>query len=181
MDFFQEVFNTVLRNGDTMQMAISKKDGNLVVVLMPGVSSTDSNNTAYMVPLVLSGNPQELDACFFEKISEPFAKALGYVANVKQFEAGLSQSRSNSTMAKSEKRDIDKMLQDAENYKKANKFSLAIATLNKAKEIPGADKNSIEKRIKALQGQAGVGTLFGSDASEEEETLSCDITEQEEE
>ena len=64
------------------------------------------------------------------------------------------------------------MLKEADTHERDKKYNLAITSLNKAKVIHGADKQAIEKRIKAIQQKAGAGTLFGTEPDQENDDLS---------
>lgn len=174
MEFFQQLSSSVLRNEDTMQFVITKKDNELTVAVMPGNSA--NGTPGYMIPLVLTSTPQQLDLTFFEMIAEPLTQASNMVSNIEQFNASVQKERANSGLGKKETKELDKLLQEASSQETLKNFNGAIVMLNRALTKPGADKQAIALRIKTLREKAGVGSLFGGD-----EPLSYDIQKEEEE
>lgn len=174
MEFFQQIFSTLLGNGDTLQLVLTKKDDELTVALMPGASANGVPD--HMIPLVLTSTPQELDSAFFETITEPLTRANGIIGNVKQFDKSVQKERTNSNLGKKDTKELDKLLQEADKQESQNNYDGAIVMLTRAETKPGADKQAIAERIKSLRQKAGVGTLFG-----EEETLTYNPIEEEDE
>ena len=158
----------MLGDGDTLQMVINRRDGQLSIALMPGASA--NGTPIYMKPLMLTGSPQKLDEMFFEQVTEPIENANKLVSNLKEFNEGLKKEKANSSMAQSEKKEIDKLNQEAEKFEKLKNYNAAISALNKVLGIASADKQAISKRIAALKSKSGEGTLFEDDANQIEES-----------
>lgn len=166
MSYFNN-FHQILRDGDTVNMTIMKKGDELTISLMPGISCIEDSAKEYMKPLIITATPVELDKDFFEIITEPIESGARTIANIKEYEQGLSSVHSNSKLGKAEteaqkkeREAYNKLLQEAQEQEKANNYSAAYATLKKASVMKVADTDKINKRLKELQVKMSTGSLF---------------------
>lgn len=93
-----------------------KKDsvGNVTIFITPKSMAADSA-LKELKPLFLTGNPDDIDAVFFDKIKEPMAKMREIFDNVSAFEAQQEEVNKNTAAAKDAK---DKVSKAEESLKK---------------------------------------------------------------
>ena len=72
--------------GTDLSIHIRKVEDKLSVAVMPRRNSLKEEVQQKMVPLVLSGNPYELDSAFLQAIMQPLQKVQGLLVNAENFE-----------------------------------------------------------------------------------------------
>lgn len=175
MFFFKEISGLVT-TGIELNMTIKRSGDNLIVSVMPKATDLKDEAAKRLVPLVISGLPDELDKGFSAAISTPIQTATGVLGNMKEFETSLAETQAKSKAAEANKKKFEQLKKKADELEKAGKLQNAIACLRQALEFT-ADKQSVQKCIEKLQAKTGSGSLF----SEEETTIDNYLDEQQEE
>ena len=126
-----------------------------------------------IVPLILNGTPEELDAGFLQAVGTPVQKAQGILTNLEAFEKQAEQAASQSKAARSaaekeskevrEKREkMEKLLKKAEDAMTGKRYSEALTWLKQAKILALPDKQKeIDEKMAEVQKKASEGSLFG--------------------
>lgn len=187
MFFFKEISGLVTA-GVELNVTIKRSGENLIVSVMPKVTDLKDEAAKKLVPLVVSGTPDELDKGFSSAISAPIQSAAGLLGNMKEFETSIAEAQSKSKAADANKKKYDQLVKKADDLEKEGKLKNAIACLKQAKEF-AQDKQTVQKRIDKLQAKVGAGSLFEEEAVEdsyleelpEESTESINDNEEEEE
>ena len=126
-----------------------------------------------IVPLILNGTPEELDAGFLQAVGTPLQKAQGILTNLETFEKQAEQAASQSKAARSavekeskevrEKREkMEKLIKKADDAATARRFSESMTWLKQARVLASAEKQKeIDVKMQEVQKQASEGSLFG--------------------
>ena len=175
--FFTQI-NQMMNQGVDITLVIRKKDGQLMVSTMPKSNGLKDEAQNLIVPLNLTGTPEELDADFFSMISQPIQKATGLLTNMSNFEKQAEIAEENSKaakekkaneekVAKEKKEKFDKLINSATEYEALKKYNEALNSLLQAKAFatPQALK-SLADKIKAVSAKHSQGSLFGMDTDE---------------
>ncbi|MCD8137185.1 MAG: PRTRC system protein E [Parabacteroides gordonii] len=143
-----------------------KRNGNeMIVSVLPRIKDLKDEAAKKLVPLVVSGTPDELDKGFSAAISNPIQEATGLLLNMKDFEKSVSKAQGSSKIADANKKKYDQLVKKAEELEKSKKLKSAIACLSEA--MPYAtDKPALKVRIDKLKAKQGAGSLFGADEDE---------------
>lgn len=134
--FFQSI-HQMIAAGTDLSINIKRGDNKLTVAVMPKRANLKDEAQQLMVPLILSGSPEELDAEFLRAITTPIQKVQGILTNLETFEKQAQQAASQSKAAKSasekeskevrEKREkMEKLLKKAEEATTGNRHSEAM-------------------------------------------------------
>ena len=129
--FFTAIHQMMTESVD-LTLVIRKANGQLTVSMLPKSNGLKDEAQNHLVPLTVSGLPQELDAGFLQSVARPIQKTAGLISNMAQFEAQAEKAASESKAAKETKaketkgpqdqKKIDEMV--AEQTKAMNKGSL---------------------------------------------------------
>lgn len=177
MFFFKEISGLVSASVE-LNITIKRSGENLIVSVMPKVTDLKDEAAKKLVPLVVSGTPDELDKGFSSAISAPIQSATGLLGNMKDFESSVEEAQSKSKVTEANKKKFDQLFKKADELEKGGKLKNAIACLKQAKEF-ASDKQTIQKKIDKLQAKAGAGSLFEEEVVQETylEELPEEITE----
>lgn len=175
MFFFKEISGLVTA-GVELNVTIKRSGENLIVSVMPKVTDLKDEAAKKIVPLVISGTPDELDKGFSSAISSPIQSATGLLGNMKEFEATVAEAQSKSKAADANKKKYEQLSKKADELEKAGKLLNAIACLRQALDFT-TDKQAIQKRIDKLQAKAGANSLFGEEETVQENYLDEQATE----
>lgn len=168
--FFQTI-NQMITAGTDLSINIRRVSNNLTVAVVPRRSGVKDGER--IVPLILNGTPEELDAGFLRAVSTPVQKAQGILANLETFEKQAEQAASQSKAAKSaaekeskevrEKREkMEKQLKKAEDAMTGKRYSEALTWLKQAKVLAVPDRQKeIDEKMAEVQKKASEGSLFG--------------------
>lgn len=164
-----------------LTLVIRKSDNGLTVSVLPKSNSLKDEAQNHIVPLTVSGQPQELDADFIRAIGQPVQRVAGLITNMKEFEKQADKAAANSKAAKEaksketkeerEKREkCEKYLKKADELIAAKKHSEALAALKQARTFAKPQElQSIDEKIEAQKKELSRGSLF--DMSAEPETV----------
>lgn len=90
--FFQAI-NRMITAGTDLSFSIRQVNNRLTVAVMPRRTGLKGEAGGQIVPLVLNGTPEELDAEFLQAISTPVQKAQGILTNLETFENRRNRRR----------------------------------------------------------------------------------------
>ena len=159
--FFTAIHQMMTENVD-LTIVIRKANGQLTVATLPKSNGLKDEAQNQIVPLTVTGTPQELDAGFLQTVTRPIQKASGLIANMVQFEAQADKAAANSKAAKEakskeskeerEKREkYEKLIKKAEEMTTAKNYREALNLLGQAKSHANeAQLKGIEEKIQAV-------------------------------
>ena len=167
--FFQAI-NQMITAGTDLSINIRRVNDNLTVAVVPRRSGVKAGER--IVPLILNGTPEELDAGFLQAVGAPVQKAQGILTNLESFEKQAEQAVSPSKTSKPtvekeskearEKREkMEKLLKKAEDATAGKHYSEALTWLRQAKVLAQPDKQAdIDNKMAEVQKKASEGSLF---------------------
>ena len=168
--FFQTI-NQMITAGTDLSINIRRVNNNLTVAVVPRRSGVKDGER--IIPLILNGTPEELDAEFLQAVGTPLQIAQGILTNLETFEKQAEQAVSQSKAARSaaekeskevrEKREkMEKLLKKAEDAMTGKRYSEALTWLKQAKVLALPNKQKeIDEKMAEVQKKASEGSLFG--------------------
>lgn len=172
--FFQAI-NQMITAGTDLSFSIRQVNNRLTVAVMPRRTGLKGEAGRQIVPLVLNGTPEELDAEFLQAISTPVQKAQGILTNLETFEKQAEQAAAQNKGAKSplekepkevrEKREkMEKLLKKADEATAGKRYSEALTWLRQAKALAAPERQKdIDAKMAEVQKKASEGSLFGEE------------------
>lgn len=141
MSFFKQLQSTGIKNV-VIEVKTTFSD-EITVFITPKTSANDPALKTFK-PIFLTGTPEEIDAVFFEKVSEPLSKTQGTFDNIEAFEAQKAEAEKSNAIAKAEK---DK--KEAAEKEKKEKVTKAVDNLKKI--VDAEDYDAIKEKDKVLK------------------------------
>ena len=83
--FFTSISQMMTESVD-LTLVIRKANGQLTVSTLPKANGLKDEAQNHIVPLTLTGTPEEMDAEFLQHIMQPIRKATGLISNLMEFE-----------------------------------------------------------------------------------------------
>ena len=169
---FFTAINQMMTEGVDLTIVIRKANGQMAVSTLPKSNGLKDEAQNHIVPLTVSGLPEELDAGFLQTVARPIQKVAGLITNMAQFEAQADKAAADSKAAKEEKaketkeekekrEKYEKHLKKAEELIAAKKHKDAIATLGQAKlYATEQNKKTVEEKIEEQKKAMSQGSLF---------------------
>lgn len=169
--FFTQI-NQMMNQSVDITMVIRKSATGMTVSVLPKSNGLKDEAQNRIVPLTLSGLPEELDAGFIGTISKPIQKVSGLLTNMAEFEKQADKAAADSKASKEqkaketkeekEKREkYEKHMKKAEELIAAKNHKDAIATLGQAKlYATGQNKKTVEEKIEEQKKAMSQGSLF---------------------
>lgn len=169
---FFTAIHQMMTEGVDLTLVIRKTDGQLAVSTLPKSNGLKDEAQNHLVPLTVSGLPQELDAGFLQAIARPVQKATGLLTNMARFEAQAEKAASESKAAKDakaketkeekEKREkYEKHLKKAEELIAAGKHKDTVTALSQARlHARPQDLKKIDEKIEEQKKAMNQGSLF---------------------
>lgn len=169
--FFTAIHKMMTESVD-LTIVIRKANGQLTVSTLPKSNGLKDEAQNHIVPLTVTGTPQELDTGFLQAVTRPIQKACGLISNMAQFEAqadkaaasskAAKDARSKETKEEREKREkYEKLMKKAEELTAARNYREAVSVLTQAKaHANAAQLKEIEEKIKAADTEMNRGSLF---------------------
>ena len=141
---FFTAINQMMTEGVDLTIVIRKANGQMAVSTLPKSNGLKDEAQNHIVPLTVSGLPEELDAGFLQTVARPIQKVAGLITNMAQFEAQADKAAADSKAAKEEKaketkeekekrEKYEKHLKKAEELIAAGKHSEAVSALGQAR------------------------------------------------
>ena len=169
--FFTAIHQMMTESVD-LTIVIRKTNGQLTVSTLPKSNGLKDEAQNHIVPLTVTGIPQELDTGFLQAVTRPIQKTCGLISNMAQFEAQADKAAASSKAAKEaksketkeerEKREkYEKLMKKAEELTAARNHREAVSVLTQAKtHANAAQLKEIEEKIKAADTEMNRGSLF---------------------
>ena len=169
---FFTAINQMMTEGVDLTLVIRKANGQMAVSVLPKSNGLKDEAQNHIVPLTVSGLPQELDAGFLQAIARPIQKAAGLITNMAQFEAHAEKAASESKAAKDakaketkeekEKREkYEKHFKKAEELIAAKKHCEAVTVLGQARlYAKPQDLSKIDGMVAEQKKAMNQGSLF---------------------
>ena len=169
--FFTTIYQ-MMTDGVDLTLVIRKANGQMTVSTLPKSNGLKDEAQNHIVPLTVSGLPQELDAGFLQAIARPIQKAAGLITNMAQFEAQAEKAASESKAAKDakaketkeekEKREkYEKHFKKAEELIAAKKHCEAVTVLGQARlYAKPQDLSKIDGMVAEQKKAMNQGSLF---------------------
>ena len=169
---FFTAIHQMMTEGVDLTLVIRKANRQLTVSTLPKSNGLKDEAQNHLVPLTISGLPQELDAGFLQAVARPVQKAAGLISNMAQFEAQAEKAASESKAAKEaksketkeekEKREkYEKHLKKAEELVAAKNHKDAIAALGQARlYAKPQDQKRIDEMVAEQTKAMNKGSLF---------------------
>lgn len=169
--FFTAIHQMMTESVD-LTIVIRKANGQLTVSTLPKSNGLKDEAQNHIVPLTVTGTPQELDTGFLQAVTRPIQKACGLISNMAQFEAQADKAAASSKAAKDaksketkeerEKREkYEKLMKKAEELTAARNHREVVSVLTQAKaHANAAQLKEIEEKIKAATAEMNKGSLF---------------------
>lgn len=179
--FFQTIYQ-MMTPGTDLSIHIRKVEDKLSVAVMPRRNSLKEEVQQKMVPLVLSGNPYELDSAFLQAIMQPLQKVQGLLVNAENFEKQAAQAAASgkngkgsapaeSKEAREKREKMEKLLTKADDAFKNARYQETLTWLRQARALaPGEKQGEIDSRMKEVQKKADEGSLFAGMSPEAQPT-----------
>ncbi|MCS2665790.1 MAG: PRTRC system protein E [Phocaeicola vulgatus] len=179
--FFQTIYQ-MMTPGTDLSIHIRKVEDKLSVAVMPRRNSLKEDFQQKMVPLVLSGNPYELDSAFLQAIMQPLQKVQGLLVNAENFEKQAAQAAASgkngkgsasaeSKEAREKREKMEKLLAKADDAFKNARYQETLTWLRQAQALaPGEKQGEIDSRMKEVQKKADEGSLFAGMSPEAQPT-----------
>ena len=169
--FFTAIHQMMTESVD-LTIVIRKTNGQLTVSTLPKSNGLKDEAQNHIVPLTVTGTPQELDTGFLQAVTRPIQKTCGLISNMAQFEAQADKAAASSKAAKEaksketkeerEKREkYEKLMKKAEELTAAGNHREAVSVLTQAKaHANAAQLKEIEEKIKVADTEMNRGSLF---------------------
>ena len=137
--FFTAIHQMMTESVD-LTIVIRKTNGQLTVSTLPKSNGLKDEAQNHIVPLTVTGTPQELDTGFLQAVTRPIQKTCGLISNMAQFEAQADKAAASSKAAKEaksketkeerEKREkYEKLMKKAEELTAARNHREAVSVL----------------------------------------------------
>lgn len=93
--FFTAIHQMMTESVDLM-IVIRKSNGQLTVSTLPKSNGLKDEAQNHIVPLTVTGTPEELDTGFMQAVTRPIQKVCGLISNMAQFEAQADKAAAGS-------------------------------------------------------------------------------------
>lgn len=169
---FFTTIHQMMTDGVDLTLVIRKANGQLTVSTLPKSNGLKDEAQNHIVPLTVSGLPQELDAGFLQAIARPIQKTAGLITNMAQFEAQAEKAASESkaakdAKAKETKEEKEKREKYEKHFKKAEELIVAknhkdaITALGQARlYAKPQDLKKIDEMVAEQKKAMNAGSLF---------------------
>ena len=169
--FFTAIHQMMTESVD-LTLVIRKANGQLTVSMLPKSNGLKDEAQNHLVPLTVSGLPQELDAGFLQAVARPIQKTTGLISNMAQFEAQAEKAASESkaakeTKAKETKEEKEKREKYEKHFKKAEELIAAknhkeaVTALGQARlYAKPQDQKKIDEMVAEQTKAMNKGSLF---------------------
>lgn len=159
----------VLGNGCTATITIAQKDGIMTVGVLPGNDLVKDAAKNSIVPLNISGTPEELDEGFVSAIAEPIKKTTGLLVDMAAYERAAEEAKAKSKMEeerkaaeKTRKKQYNGYVALAETNLKEQKYRDALKCVESAcKVATDAEWPVLDALERKINETSGAGALFG--------------------
>ena len=191
-----QTIHRMLAEGTELGIHVKRVENRLCVAVMPKRENLKDEAGQCIVPLVLNGTPEELDAEFLSAIARPIEKVQGILMNIeafeKQAEKAAAERKSVSAPkelkeAREKREKMERLMKKADDATSARKYSEALIWLKQARLLVPVDRQKeIDRKMQEVQRKADEGSLFASMPEPEPvkpapSTRNCDFDKDDEE
>ena len=164
----------MLAEGTELGIHIRRVENRLCVAVMPQREKLKDGAAQSIVPLVVSGTPEELDTEFLAQIARPMEKVQGILMNLEAFEKQAEKAAAESKAAqpaatketkeeRARRETQEKLLKKAEDTAAARQYSNALIWLRQAERLAPAEQLAeIKRKMEEAQRKNDEGSLFAS-------------------
>ena len=133
--FFTAIHKMMTESVD-LTIVIRKTNGQLTVSTLPKSNGLKDEAQNHIVPLTVTGTPQELDSGFLQAVTRPIQKACGLISNMAQFEAQADKAAASSKAAKEAKsKETKEEREKREKYEKLMKKAEELTAAKNHREV----------------------------------------------
>lgn len=169
--FFTQI-NQMMNQSVDITMVIRKSATGMTVSVLPKSNGLKDEAQNRIVPLTLSGLPEELDAGFIGAIAKPIRKVSGLLTNMAEFEKQADKAAADSKASKEqkaketkeekEKREkYEKHMKKAEELIAAGNHKDAVTALGQAKlYATEQNRKTVDEKIEEQKKAMSQGSLF---------------------
>ncbi len=169
--FFTQI-NQLMAQSVDITMVIRKSTTGMTVSVLPKSNGLKDEAQNHIVPLTLSGLPEELDAGFMNAIANPVRKVSGLLTNMAEFEKQADKAAANSKASKEqkaketkeekEKREkYEKHMKKAEELIAAKNHKEAVTALGQARlYATEQNRKTVDEKIEEQKRAMNQGSLF---------------------
>lgn len=169
--FFTQI-NQLMAQSVDITMVIRKSATGMTVSVLPKSNGLKDEAQNHIVPLTLSGLPEELDAGFMNAIANPVRKVSGLLTNMAEFEKQADKAAANSKASKEqkaketkeekEKREkYEKHMKKAEELIAAKNHKDAVTALGQARlYATEQNRKTVDEKIEEQKKAMNQGSLF---------------------
>ncbi len=141
----------------------------MTVGVLPGNDLVKDAAKNSIVPLNISGTPEELDEGFVAAIAEPIKKTTGLLVNMAAYERAAEEAKAKSKMEeerkaaeKTRKEQYNGYVALAETNLKEQKYHDALKCVESARKVAtDAEKSALDTLERKINETSGSGALFG--------------------
>ena len=169
--FFTQI-NQLMAQSVDITMVIRKSATGMTVSVLPKSNGLKDEAQNHIVPLTLSGLPEELDAGFMNAIASPVRRVSGLLTNMAEFEKQADKAAANSKASKEQKAKETKEEKDKrEKYEKHMKKAEELIAAGNHKEAVTAlgqarlyateqNRKTVDEKIEEQKRAMNQGSLF---------------------
>lgn len=175
MELFKRLSES-MEVGSSVVITVAKTENGMAVSVLPGNKLVKDAAKNKLVPINMTGEPDEIDEGFLATILKPIASANGLLSNIKDFEASVEEAKKASEMEKKAKDEQKKVTEEfqgwfalAEQNYGENKFKDALTCISNAEKLSdkiAGSKSKIDAMRKKIKEALGEGNMFGSDVED---------------
>ena len=145
-------------------MVIRKSATGMTVSVLPKSNGLKDEARNHIIPLTLSGLPEELDAGFMNAIANPIRKVSGLLTNMAEFEKQADKAAANSKASKEQKAKEtkeEKHMKKAEELIAAKNHKEAVTALGQARlYATEQNRKTVDEKIEEQKRAMNQGSLF---------------------
>lgn len=168
-NFFEQL-NALQVQGD-WKMTIHQDGADRWIVSVLLVNDKIGDDARKLIPpMILKGTAQEIDAGFFDNITEPVQKTAALFSNMEHYLKQLDDAKAQSAMEKDKeskdrkekderKKKYTEAIKKVDELEEKKQYQLAIAALPKAEQFP-EQAEEIKERLESLRKKNGQLTLM---------------------
>lgn len=169
--FFTQI-NQLMAQSVDITMVIRKSATGMTVSVLPKSNGLKDEAQNHIVPLTLSGLPEELDVGFMNAIANPVRKVFGLLTNMAEFEKQADKAAANSKASKEQKaKEMKEEKEKREKYEKHMKKAEELIAAKNHKEAVTAlgqarlyateqNRKTVDEKIEEQKRAMNQGSLF---------------------
>lgn len=160
----------ILGEGCSVTISIAQKDGQMTVGVLPGNNIVKDAAKSKIIPLNITGTPDELDEGFIDAIAQPVARTSGLLVDMAAYEKAEEEAKVKSKMEEERKateakkrKEFNAYVELARTNLKEEKYRDANTCVENARKsaVSDADKKVLDTLHSEIETASGNGALFG--------------------